>query len=279
MRVRPLHPHCHHGNRGREEGRFPISSALHGSASPHGVSKPPVSPLPLGLRLSLPCPSSPPTWVRAWCRLDGLTEVVVEAVRGKVWCGPWWVASPPCVCGGGGAGLGCGGVTCSCVGPSAGGASPGAGPGSCHCLPWGLGLAPEPPAAPGSASSEMGYRSAPLPGWTGTVGGEAPGFGGENLENRPKKGRTPTPPHPRVQKFSLEGPCAKYVSSGEGPAGPAGMSPLSGVPSAPPGPQAPHRAPAFHPLPLYPLHLPLPGQVLGLHHACKAQVLLRVLVA
>ena len=88
VRARPPHPCCHHRNRGREEGRLPISSALNDSASPHGVSKPSVSPLPLGLRVSLPCPSSPPTRVGEWCLLDGLMEVVVEAVRGKVWCGP-----------------------------------------------------------------------------------------------------------------------------------------------------------------------------------------------
>lgn len=41
---------------------------------------------------------------------------------------------------------------------------------------------------------------------------------------------------------------------------------------------APHRALALHPLPLHPLHLPLPGQVLRLHHTSKAQVLLRVLM-
>lgn len=48
--------------------------------------------------------------------------------------------------------------------------------------------------------------------------------------------------------------------------------------TAPPGPPNSHRALALHPLPLHPLHLPLPGQVLGLHHACKAQVLLCILV-
>lgn len=80
------------------------------------------------------------------------------------------------------------GVTCSCAGPSAGGASPGAEPGSTHRPPWGLGLAPEPPAAPSSGSSGTGCRSAPLPGWMGTGGRKAPGFGGENLENGPNKG-------------------------------------------------------------------------------------------
>lgn len=77
---------------------------------------------------------------------------------------------------------------------------------------------------------------------------------------------TPPPslgrPRPGAQELSLTAPGTKHCRAEPGP----------------PGAPAPHRALTLHPLPLYPLHLPLPGQVLGLHHACKAQVLLRILV-
>lgn len=180
------------------------------------------------------------------------------------------------------AGPGRGGVTCSCAGPSAGGASPGAGPGSSHHHLWGRGLAPEPPAAPGSVSLGTGYRSAPPPGWTGTVGGETRALVGRIWKTDPTRETSP-PPAPSWGSGVLTGRplCQTGQSSGEGPAGPgsAEMGSLWGNAPGPSWTQAPHRALAFHPLPLHPLHLPLPGQVLGLHHACKAQVLLCILVA
>lgn len=129
------------------------------------------------------------------------------------------------------------GVTCSCAGPSAGGASPGAEPGSSRRLLWGLSLAPELPAAPSSGSSGTGCRSAPLPGWMGTVGRKAPGFGGGDLVNGPnKESPTPTPPGalsrgPGVlTRRPMEQTC---LSSGSRPEG----FPQGSTPSAPPGPQ------------------------------------------
>ena len=109
------------------------------------------------------------------------------------------------------AGPGRGGVTCSCAGPSAGGASPGAGPGSSHRRLWGRGLAPEPPGAPGSVSLGTGYRSAPPPGWTGTVGGETRGLVGRIQKTDLTRETSPPPAPSWVQEFSLEGPCAKQA--------------------------------------------------------------------
>lgn len=111
----------------------------------------------------------------------------------------------------------------------------------------------------------------------------------------------PSPQVPcfRVQGASLEGLCTKHVGAlGTGlqataqhegvPAGacPGGGSPHPYLPLPPcppsptltPGPTRPHRALALHSLPLDPLHLPLPGQVLRLHHTCEAQVLFCVLM-
>lgn len=191
-RVRLPRPPCHGRNRGREEGTLPVSSALQDSASPGGGSESSLSPLPLRLKVSPPCASSSPhpDQRRGVVPTDRPMEVVVVVVvmRGRLWCGGW--AASRCW---GWTALGWAGVTCSCVGPSAGGASPGAGPGSSHRRPWGLALAPEPPAAPGSGSSGTGYRIAPPPGLTGTVGAEAPRVGVEDLENRPSKRSLPTP--------------------------------------------------------------------------------------
>lgn len=137
-------------------------------------------------------------------------------------------------------GPGRGGVTCSYVGPSAGGASPGAGPGSSHRRLWGQGLAPEPPAAPGSVSLGTGYRSAPLPGWTGTVGGETQALVGRIWKTDLTRKASP-PPAPSWGSGILTGRllCQTGQSSGERPAGPgsAEMGSIWGVPSAPPGPQ------------------------------------------
>lgn len=204
-------------------------------------------------------------------------EMVVVAKAGMACAGDGWPS-----CHGGGPGWAGGRVTCSCAGPSAGGASLGAGPGSSHRPQRGPGLAPEPPAAPSSGSSGTGCRSAPLPGWTGTVAGEAPGFGGENLEKGPNEGSLPglgPGPGPKSVKQTCQssGSPHPYPHPGAGPARQEAFLRGSAL-SAPPAPAAPHRALALHALPLHPLQLPLPGQVLGLHHACEAQVLLCVLV-
>lgn len=172
---------------------------------------------------------------------------------------------------------GLGGITCSCVGPSAGGASPGAGLGSSHRPQWGLGPAPQSPAAPSSGSSGTGCRSAPLPGWTGTVGPEQLALVGRIWTLYPTREASHLPPPaPSWGLGVLTGrPQETNVSElGKGPKGPAqqeGFSLGSAL-------TAPHRALALHPLPLHPLHLPLPSQVLRLHHTSKAQVLLRVLM-
>lgn len=139
--------------------------------------------------------------------------------------------SPHC---GGWTGPGWGRVTCSYAGPSAGGASPGAGPGSSHRRLWGQGLAPEPPAAPGSVSLGTGYRSAPPPGWTGTVGGETRALVGRIWKTDLTRKASP-PPAPSWGSGVLTGRplCQTGQSSGEGPAGPgsAEMGSIWGVPS------------------------------------------------
>lgn len=184
----------------------------------------------------------------------------MAAMRGMAWCGRW-VDSPPWGMGWRGRGA----VTCSCAGPSAGGASPGAGPGSSHRPQWGLGLAPEPPAAPGSGSSGTDCRNAPLPVWMGTAGQEAPGLVETVWETDPIREAIPPGPCFRVQGASLEGLCTKHVGAlGTGlqatahhegvPAGacPGGVPPPLPPPAptlSPPPPMSPtpHPHPRPHP--------------------------------
>lgn len=126
---------------------------------------------------------------------------------------------------------------------------------------WGPGLGPEPPGAPGSVSLGTGYRSAPSPGGRALWGGEPRGFSGRIR----KTDLTRKPPHPCTilgsEEFSLEGPCAKQARAlGRGLQGLARQWDASGECPGPSWTPAPaHRALAFHPLPLHPLHLPLPG--------------------
>lgn len=143
-----------------------------------------------------------------------------------------------------------GDITCSCAGPSAGGASPGAGPGSSHRPQRGPGRAPQSPAAPGSGSSGTGCRSAPLPGWTGTVGPEQLALVGRIWKMYPTREASRPLPRPGVQEFSLEGLGSTRVralggarrpgSAGRVPSGecPRGPSPCSCAPSAASAPTA-----------------------------------------
>lgn len=133
-----------------------------------------------------------------------LTEVVLVAMK-EVCVGD---GRPPHHAGGLGV---LGDITCSCAGPSAGGASPRAGPGSSHRPQWGPGPAPRSPAAPGSASSGTGCRSAPLPGWTGTVGPEQLAWVGRIWKMYPTREASRPLPRPGVQEFPLEGLGSKRV--------------------------------------------------------------------
>lgn len=129
---------------------------------------------------------------------------------------------------------GLGDITCSCAGPSAGGASPGAGPGSSHRPQRGPALAPQAPAAPGSGSSGTGCRSAPLPGWTGTVGPEQLALVGRIWTLSPTREASRPLPRPGSRSSHWKAPEANGLSR-ECPHGP---SPCSCAPSAASAPTA-----------------------------------------